>query len=151
MPPLLRGEKRIAARRHSRVVWMRKTSRFTALAMLAVTLGMLTLTTWWWTAIVLSSWITILVMWRARMWEAEWLILTDKRIIRVQGVAETTSAEASLRLDRVSGARLVQTVPGKLFGYGDIELEAPGNHPDVKRLMKVADVLPFYLLLRGRV
>jgi hypothetical protein len=85
---------------------------------------------------------------RWQTWNAEWVILTGKRIIRVQGVAETTSTEASLRLDRVSGARLIQTVPGKLLDYGTIELEAPGDHPDVRRLRRIGDPQHFYLELR---
>jgi hypothetical protein len=85
---------------------------------------------------------------RVQTWQAERIILTSKRIIRVQGVPETTSSEASLRVDRISGARLVQTVPGKLFGYGTIELEAPGDHPDVRRLAHIEKPKTFYLELR---
>jgi hypothetical protein len=85
---------------------------------------------------------------RVQTWQAERIILTMKRIIRVQGVPETTSSEASLRIDRISGARLVQTVPGKILGYGTIELEAPGDHPDVRRLEKIAAPKHFYLELR---
>ena len=85
---------------------------------------------------------------RWQTWHAEWVILTAKRIIRVRGVPETTSSEASLRLDRISGARMIQTVPGKIFGYATIELEAPGNHPDVRRLERVSRPHYFYLELR---
>jgi hypothetical protein len=86
---------------------------------------------------------------RWQTWQAEWVILTTKRIIRVQGVPETTTSEASLRVDRISGARMVQTVPGKIFGYATIELEAPGNHPDVRRLERIARPLDFYRELRA--
>jgi Bacterial PH domain len=86
---------------------------------------------------------------RVRTWRAETVILTQKRIIRVQGVPETTRTEASLRLDRVSGARLIQTVLGKLFDYGTIELEAPGDHPDVRRLVRIRRPREFYAALRA--
>lgn len=85
---------------------------------------------------------------RWQTWHAEWVILTSKRIIRVQGVPETTKREASLKLDRVSGARMTQTVPGKLLGYATIELEAPGDHPDVRRIERIARPHVFYLELR---
>jgi predicted membrane metal-binding protein len=85
---------------------------------------------------------------RVQTWRAERIILTGKRIIRVQGVPETTSSEASLRIDRISGARLVQTVPGKLLDYGTIELEAPGDHPGLRRLVNIAQPKRFYLELR---
>lgn len=96
-------------------------------------------------AIVIAM--NIAVRWRT--WNAELIILTRKRIIRVQGVPETTATEASLRLDRVSGARLIQTVPGKLLDYGTIELEAPGDHPDVRRLIRITEPHEFYARLRS--
>ena len=85
---------------------------------------------------------------RVQTWQAEQIILTSKRIIRVQGVPETTTSEASLRVDRISGARLVETVPGKVLGYGTIEIEAPGDHPGVRRLVKIEKPKTFYLQLR---
>lgn len=86
---------------------------------------------------------------RWQTWRAEWIILTGKRIIRVQGVPETTRSEASLRIDRVSGARLIETVPGKILGYGTIELEAPGDHPDMRRLTRIDRPHEFYRQLRA--
>jgi hypothetical protein len=85
---------------------------------------------------------------RWQTWRAEQMILTRKRIIRVQGVPETTRTEAFLRIDRISGIRMVQTVPGKLLDYATIELEAPGNHPDVRRMVKIWHPNEFYRELR---
>jgi hypothetical protein len=85
---------------------------------------------------------------RVQTWRAEWLILTRRRVIRVRGVPETTSSEASLRIDRISGAVLEQTVLGKILNYGSIELEAPGQHPDVRLLVKIARPHRFYLEVR---
>jgi hypothetical protein len=84
---------------------------------------------------------------RVQAWRAEQVILTRRRIIRVRGVPETTSSEASLRLDRVSGVMLVQTVPGKLLNYGSLELDAPG-HPDVRVLHRIARPHQFHLAVR---
>ncbi|MDT4939012.1 MAG: hypothetical protein QOG80_2683 [Pseudonocardiales bacterium] len=88
---------------------------------------------------------------RYQTWRAERVILTRRRIIRVRGVPETTSSEASLRLDRISGARLEQTVLGKLLNYGTLELEAPGPHPDVRVLTKIARPHEFYVQVRRAV
>jgi hypothetical protein len=85
---------------------------------------------------------------RWQTWRAEWVILTSKRLIRVQGVPETTTSEASLRVDRISGARMIQTVPGKILGYATIDLEAPGDHPDVRRLARIANPHAFFMELR---
>ena len=86
---------------------------------------------------------------RWQTWRAELIILTRKRVVRVRGIPETTTTEASLRIDRVSGARLIQTVPGKLLDYGTIELEAPGDHPDVRRLVRISQPIAFYNQLRS--
>jgi hypothetical protein len=85
---------------------------------------------------------------RWQTWHAERIILTQKRIVRVRGVPESTTSEASLRLDRISGAIVVQTVPGKLLNYASIELEAAGNHPDFRHLNKIENPGEFYQQLR---
>jgi uncharacterized membrane protein YdbT with pleckstrin-like domain len=99
------------------------------------------------------AWIFLIVLCGAgyvrwQSWRAEWVILTRRRLIRVRGIPETTTSEASLRLDRISGVVLVQTVLGKVLNYGSIELEAPGQHPDVRHLVKIARPHPFYLEVR---
>lgn len=99
------------------------------------------------------SWVFILVAGlmgslRYREWRAERVILTGKRIIHVQGILETSSSESSLRLDRISGIRFVETVPGKMLDYANIELEAPGNHPGISRLLRMRRPGRFYLELR---
>lgn len=147
MPALLPSELPVRARtRHHWVVLFRPPHKLLLLALAVLLVA----------AIVQPNpmaWILGLVVAalgfvRWQTWQAEWIIITSKRIIRVQGVPETTSSEASLRIDRISGARLVQTVPGKILDYGTIELEAPGDHPDVRRLSKIARPKPFFLQLR---
>lgn len=85
---------------------------------------------------------------RWQKWNAETVILTRLRVVRVRGVPETTTTESSLRLDRISGAVLEQTVLGKLLNFGTIELEAPGNHPDFRKLVKIEHPREFYMKLR---
>lgn len=85
---------------------------------------------------------------RWQTWRAEVILLTRTRVIRVRGVPETTTSESSLRLDRISGAVLEQSVPGKLLNFGSIEIEAPGQHPDVRILKVIARPQRFYLQLR---
>jgi hypothetical protein len=147
VPALLPSELPVRARtRHHWIVLLRPPHKLLAIA-LAVLLLMAIVQPnpmAWLLALLLGG----LAFLRWQTWQAEWVILTGKRVIRVQGVPETTSSEASLRIDRVSGARLVQTVPGKILGYGTIELEAPGDHPDVRRLKRIADPHVFFMELR---
>lgn len=146
MPPFLRSELPVQARtRHHPVVLLRKTSRSGAI-LFAITALAILLSRW--AIAVLLGELAWTLYWRWRVWRAEWILLTRKRIIHIQGIPETTSTEASLRIDRVSGARLVQSPLGKILGYGTIELEAPGEHPDVRKLRIIDDVEAFYIVLR---
>lgn len=146
MPKLLPSETKLAETRHHKIVWLRPPHKWTLIALgvsVVIFLFAKGFAVLVFLAIVVpSAWI------RGASWNAERVILTNKRIIRVRGIPETTSAEASLRIDRVSGMRLVETVPGKILGYGHIELEAPGDHPDVRRLLMIPNPMPFYLTLR---
>jgi hypothetical protein len=95
--------------------------------------------------------VSVMGFFRLQTWRAEVILITRTRIIRVRGVPETTSSESSLRLDRISGAVLEQSVPGKWLNYGSIEIESPGQHPDVRLLRVIARPHPFYLKLRQAV
>ncbi|HET8581675.1 MAG TPA: PH domain-containing protein [Jatrophihabitans sp.] len=150
MPALLPSELPVRARtRHHWIVLLRPPHKLLALALLVLLIA----------AIVAPNpmaWLLVLLLvglafLRWQTWRADWVILTGRRIMRIQGVPETTTSEASLRLDRISGARLVQSVPGKILNYGTIELEAPGDHPDVRRLKRIARPRRFYLALRQAV
>jgi hypothetical protein len=147
VPALLPSELPVRARtRHHWIVLFRPPGKLLGLALILLLLM----------AIVSPNpmaWVFLLAVggvgfFRWQTWQAERIILTGKRIIRVQGVPETTTSEASLRIDRISGARLLQTVPGKILGYGTIELEAPGDHPDVRRLRRIDAPHQFFLHLR---
>ena len=146
MPPFLRTELPVQARtRHHPVVLFRRTHKLTAVLLILTAAA--TFASGWAVAALAAelSWIGY---WRWRIWSAEWIVLTRKRIVRVQGIPETTSTEASLRIDRISGARLIQSPLGKVFGYGNIELEAPGEHPDVRKLRTIDGAEEFYIALR---
>jgi hypothetical protein len=150
MPALMPSElPEVARTKHHWIVLLRPPSLWHAVAGLGVlVLAVIWPAPWLMLFIVLVGAVAFL---RWQTWQAELIILTQKRIIRVQGVPETTTSEAFLRLDRISGARLVQTVPGKILKYGTVELEAPGDHPDVRRLKKIPEPHRFYGELRRRV
>jgi hypothetical protein len=150
VPPLMRSElPEIARTSHHWMVLFRPPRHGWSIAALLVLLA--------WGLFAPAMLIVLALILGANMflrwhtWRAEIVILTQKRIIRIQGVPETTNTEASLRIERVSGVRLIQTVPGKLLDYGTIELEAPGDHPDVRRLRRIVRPNEFYAELRALV
>jgi hypothetical protein len=150
MPALMNSElPEVMRTRHHWIVLLQPPQKPAALALL----GLLVLSVLWpwpWGLILLVT-VVVAMGIRVQTWQAEVIILTRKRVLRTQGVPETTVTEASLRVDRVSGVRLTQTVPGKLLGYGTIDLEAPGNHPEVRKLRRIAEPNRFYAQLRALV
>jgi uncharacterized membrane protein YdbT with pleckstrin-like domain len=150
VPALLPSELPVVARtRHHWVVLLRRPhlASVVAFVILLVAAAVWPWPMAWVFTLAFGSWAFI----RWQTWNAESVIVTQRRVVRVRGVPETTSTEASLRLDRISGVVLEQTVPGKLFDYGTIELEAPGSHPDVRKLVKIERPNQFYLHLRRAV
>jgi hypothetical protein len=136
----------LARARHHWIVLLRWPGKFAALGMIALFVLAIVKPVPFVLLFILVLVAAAALRWQT--WKAELIILTTKRIVRVRGVPETTTSEASLRIDRVSGARLIQTVPGKLLDYGTIELEAPGDHPDVRHLVRIAKPKAFYDRLR---
>lgn len=142
----MRSELPVVCRtRHHWSVLLRLPGKWAALGLLALLAWAVFAPAVW---AVISTVVAAAIFFRWQTWQAEQIILTRKRIIRVQGVPETTKSEAFLRVDRISGLRIVQSVPGKIFDYATIELEAPGNHPDVRHMVKVWHPHEFYRELR---
>lgn len=147
MPAFLPSERPIVARvRHHWIVLFRRPSRVLLISMLVLLLAALFKPMPM--AIVFAGVFGAVAFWRWQNWDAEQVILTRTRIVRVRGVPETTTTESSLRLDRISGAVLTQTVMGKLFNYGNIELESAGSHPDFRHLKTIERPHWFYMQLR---
>jgi hypothetical protein len=147
VPALLPSELPVRARtRHHWIVMFRLPHKLLMLALLLlIVMAVVSPNPMAWVLVVVLGLMAFL---RWQTWRAEWVILTGKRIIRVRGVPETTTTEASLRIDRISGARMIQTVPGKILGYATVELEAPGEHPDVRKLRRIARPHQFFFALR---
>jgi len=147
MPAFLPSELPVINRvRHHWIVLLRRPRKYVAIGLLVLLLGAVAQPNPMAFVFVLALGAGAFVRWQT--WHAETIIITQRRIIRVRGVPETTSSEASLRLDRISGAVLEQTVLGKILNYGTIELEAAGPHPDVRNLRKIAHPATVFLQIR---
>jgi uncharacterized membrane protein YdbT with pleckstrin-like domain len=53
-------------------------------------------------------------------WATEVYLVTDRRVIRVEGVLRKQALDSGL--GKVNDVRLTQTVPGRLLGYGTLEI-----------------------------
>jgi hypothetical protein len=147
MPAFLPSELPVLGRaQHHWIIMLRRPHPILGVALLVLLLAAILFPTTMAPLFLIVLGAIVFVRWQT--WRAEWIILTRRRIIRVRGVPETTKSESSLRLDRISGAVLEQTVLGKLLNYGSIELEAPGQHPDVRKLVNIARPHPFFRQVR---
>jgi hypothetical protein len=86
---------------------------------------------------------------RTQEWRAEIVELDPLTIRHARGVKETSVSRALMRIDRVSGVVLSQTVPGKILGYGSLHLEAPGNHPGFRDIEKIQQPDETFQLLQS--
>ncbi|HEV8241647.1 MAG TPA: PH domain-containing protein [Thermoanaerobaculia bacterium] len=53
-------------------------------------------------------------------WASEVYLVTDRRVIRVEGVLRKQALDSGLA--KVNDVRLTQTVPGRMLGYGTLEI-----------------------------
>lgn len=150
MPEFLRSELPVrATTRQHWIVMLRSVRRATL-----VTFGVLVLLAVLWPYPMLIALILVVaafLLWRYLLWRNERIYLTGKRIVRMDGIPAISRHEAWLRVDRISGARFIESWLGAQLHYATIELEAPGDHPGVRHLIKVGRASPFYLAMRDTV
>lgn len=156
MPDFLASEKaepRYHAHQHGIQLLLRKPGKQWVVLLLVLTLAGYI---WPWPmGLVLLVVAVLLGFLRWRLWYSERIWLTSKRIIHVQGVLETARTEAWLRLDRISGMRITESLLGSWFKYATIHVDAPGEHPGTHKLFRINKALPFYerfryLVLEGK-
>ena len=103
----------------------------------------------------LAAWLPLLLVLgvffalRWQQWRAEFVSFDPLAVRHVKGVKETTVSNAFMRVDRISGVVMSQTVPGKVLGYGTIHLEAPGEHPGFRNLVNVERPAEVYRLVES--
>ena len=73
-------------------------------------------------------------------WRSEEYLVTDRRVIQLEGVVSKRVLDSSL--DKVNDVRLSQSLAGRLFGFGTIEI-LTASEVGVNRLDQVPDPLGF--------
>jgi PH (Pleckstrin Homology) domain-containing protein/putative oligomerization/nucleic acid binding protein len=68
-------------------------------------------------ALVIGLLILVRVYWN---WYAEDYIVTNRRVLKVEGILNKRSADSSL--EKINDAVLEQNIFGRLFGYGDLDI-----------------------------
>ncbi|MEA2434536.1 MAG: hypothetical protein QOG54_1993 [Actinomycetota bacterium] len=63
--------------------------------------------------------------WSIWEWSVDRIVVTDRRMFEVSGIL--TRRVASMPLSKVTDMTYHRTIPGRLFGYGELRLESPGQ------------------------
>ena len=77
-------------------------------------------------------------------WSAEQYIVTDRRIIQLDGILAKHSIDSSL--DKINDIELNQSLFGRMFGYGNLEIMT-GSDVGLNMLKNIQDPLKFKIAL----
>ena len=80
--------------------------------------------------------------WALLQWSVTRIVVTDRRIVEVSGVA--TRRVASMPLPQVTDTTYHRSIGGRLLGYGDLTVESPGRHPGLSHISYVPRPDEFY-------
>jgi hypothetical protein len=89
--------------------------------------------------IILSG--SVLLGWKVWRWRTARYVLTDHRLMYMEGIVSRRVTGLPLR--SVLDTTFHQTVMGRIFGYGDIEVNLSG-HPGLRRLTRLARPATLY-------
>jgi hypothetical protein len=62
----------------------------------------------------------IYVAWQALRWHNEEYVVTSRRVLRLEGVVNKRVIDSSL--EKINDAVLTQSIFGRMFGFGDLEI-----------------------------
>jgi hypothetical protein len=60
------------------------------------------------------------ILWQALRWRSEEYIVTSRRVLRMEGVINKRVIDSSL--EKINDAVLTQSIFGRMFGFGDLEI-----------------------------
>ncbi len=79
-----------------------------------------------------QGWLVYLIL----AWRNDWIIVTDRRLLRVHGVF-TTTVDA-MNLDKITDTTYHKSLIGHVFNYGTLRFESSGQTQAIERI----DLLP---------
>ncbi|WP_238016432.1 PH domain-containing protein [Dactylosporangium sp. AC04546] len=95
--------------------------------------------------VVLIIWAVVILWcaWRVADWWYDRFILTNKRVMVVSGIF--TRNVAMMPLLRVTDMKYVQSLTGRMFGYGHFELESAGQDQALRNIRNLPNPNELYL------
>jgi Bacterial PH domain len=83
--------------------------------------------------------------WAVVQWWVTRIVVTDRRILEISGVA--SRRVASMPLPQVTDTTYHRSIGGRLLGYGDLVVESPGRHPGLSHIGYLPRPDDFYRLV----
>lgn len=83
-------------------------------------------------AVALVAFMLLRLLWRHLCWRSDLVVVTDRRILRSQGVL--TRSIGSVPLGAISDLTCRRPLLGRMLGYGDLVVETAGRSDGVQRI-----------------
>ncbi|MGH2768175.1 MAG: PH domain-containing protein [Actinomycetota bacterium] len=75
---------------------------------------------------------TALLAWRTWRWWLARYVITDRRVLHVEGIVSRNVS--AIQLSKVTDTTFRRSVWGRILGYGDLLLDVPGEHGGLRVL-----------------
>lgn len=134
MPYLFVGERIVSVRRQHPIVLLGQL----LLPLVAITIAVAFPSTA--TGLILAA-ILFRFLWYLALWYNDLYILTNVRLISLSGII--TKKVTSVSLSKMTDARYSRTIPGRILGYGLLDLETAGQK-DLDKIDFLPDPDNFY-------
>jgi len=93
-----------------------------------------------WAVVILTIGGLIWFGWQVLVWQNEQFVLTNRRVLRLTGVLNKTVMDSSL--EKINDAVLTESVFGRIFGFGDLEIQT-ASESGIDRLRMLRDAPGF--------
>jgi Bacterial PH domain/Short C-terminal domain len=93
-----------------------------------------------WVIVVVVVGALIYMGWQILRWMNEEFVVTTRRVLQLEGVVNKKVTDSSL--EKINDAILTQSVFGRIFGYGDLEI-LTASEAGISRLRKLRDADDF--------
>jgi len=93
-----------------------------------------------WAVVILTIGGLIWFGWQVLVWQNEQFVLTNRRVLRLTGVLNKTVMDSSL--EKINDAVLTESVFGRMFGFGDLEIQT-ASESGIDRLRMLRDAPGF--------
>jgi uncharacterized membrane protein YdbT with pleckstrin-like domain len=101
----------------------------------------------------LLGWVTVLFalrfLWKGSEWWIDRVVVTDQRMFEVSGLL--TRKIASMPLAKLTDLTYKRTIVGRVFGYGDLVVETPGQEQALTHIDYLPQPDDFYRTLTSLV